>query len=191
MHYYDLEILKRDAHIDENFKKLYKKFSPGPLTYVLKKRKNSKICHLTSSNLNSIAVRFPKNKVIRSILKEINFPLAIPSANISESISPVRARDVIDDFGKKIKFVLDGGSSKIGLESTVINLIGRAEILRPGFISSNEIGKILKRKISISQSNKKILSPGLLKKHYSPGIPMKLNCKKNEYKAAFIVFGKK
>ncbi len=191
VHYYDLKILKRDAIIDKNFEKLYKKFSPGPLTYILKKKSSSKLCNLTSSNLKSVAVRFPKNKIIRSILRNISFPLAIPSANISESISPVRAKDIIDDFGKKINFIFDGGFSKIGLESTVINLIGKIQILRPGFISPNEIGKVLKRKIIISKNFKKIRSPGLLKRHYSPGIPMKLNCKKNEYKAAFIVFGKK
>ena len=132
IHYYNLQGLKKDANIDEKFLRLYKKFSPGPLTYVLKKKKGSKISSLANAKLNSVAVRFPKNAVIRNLLKQLNFPLAIPSANISSNVSPIKATDVIDEFGKKINFVLDGGRSKIGLESTVISLYGKAKILRPG-----------------------------------------------------------
>ena len=191
IHYSNIESLKKDAHIDEKFIKLYKKFSPGPLTYILRKRKNSKISLLANANLKTIAVRFPKNKVIRTLLKKLKFPLAIPSANISSAISPVSCSDVLDEFGKKIKFVLDGGSAKIGLESTVINLYGKTQILRPGLITKNQISQVLNKKIKIQKKTDKIISPGLLKRHYSPGIPVKLNCKTKEDKAAFIVFGKK
>ena len=113
---------------------------------VLKKRKKSRISCLATSNLKTVAVRFPSHKVIRSILKGLKFPLAIPSANISSSVSPISAADVTDEFGEKINFVLDGGRSKIGLESTVINLCGKIRILRPGAISHKEISKILKKK---------------------------------------------
>ncbi len=191
IHYHDLKNLKKDACVDDRFLKLFKKFSPGPLTYILKKKKKSKICSLANSNLKTIAVRFPKNKIIKSLLKNLNFPLAIPSANISTNISPINAFDVIDEFGKKINFVLDGGRCKIGLESTVINLNGPIKIFRPGLITNKEIGKILKKNVLISKKVKKLNSPGLLKKHYSPGIPVSLNCKKIDNKAAFVVFGKK
>ena len=96
--------------------------------------------------MSTIAVRFPKNRIIRKLLKILDFPLAIPSANISSGVS-VNAEDVVDEFGKKINFILDGGNSNIGLESTVINLVGRIKILRPGAISSIDISKILKKKI--------------------------------------------
>ena len=191
IHYHNLKGLKKDAKIDEKFLKLYKKFSPGPLTYVLQKKRESKISSLANANLKSVAVRFPKNIVIRNLLKQLNFPLAIPSANISSNVSPIKATDVIDEFGKKINFVLDGGRSKIGLESTVISLYGKAKILRPGAISHKKIGKILKKNISILKKTKELRSPGLLKRHYSPGIPIKLNCKKVDSKTAFVVFGKK
>jgi len=191
IHYYNLEGLKKDANINKNFLKLYKKFSPGPLTYVLQKKKGSKISSLANANLKSIAIRFPKNVVIRNLLKQLKFPLAIPSANISSNVSPIKATDVIDEFGKKINFILDGRRSKIGLESTVISLYGKTKILRPGAISHKKIGKILKKKISILKKAKELQSPGLLKRHYSPGIPINLNCKKTDGKAAFIVFGKK
>ena len=191
IHYHSLTNLEKDAHINDEFLNLYKKFSPGALTYILRKKRDSKISSLANGNLKSIAVRFPSNKTIRNILKNLNFPLAIPSANISSNVSPTKAKDVFDEFGKKINFILDGGASKIGLESTVINLYGKVKILRPGAINPNQIKKILKKKISILKKSKKINSPGLLKKHYSPGIPIKLNCKKPDKKAAFIVFGKK
>ena len=191
IHYYSLKELKKDAHIDKKFLKLYKKFSPGPLTYVLQKKRGSRISSLANANLKSIAIRFPKNVVIRNLLKQLNFPLAIPSANISSNVSPIKATDVIDEFGKKINFILDGGRSKIGLESTVVSLYKEIKILRPGAISHKKIGKILKKKISILKKAKELRSPGLLKRHYSPGIPIELNCKKTDGKAAFIVFGKK
>ena len=191
IHYYNLDLLKKDAKYDKNFLKLYKKFSPGPLTYILKKRKNSKISKFANAKLKTIAVRFPKNKAIRSLLKKLSFPLAIPSANISTGVSPTEPLDVVDEFKNKVKFILNGGKSIIGLESTVINLSNKPRILRPGAISNIQIGKILKKKVSNIAGSKLIVSPGMLKRHYSPGIPMKLNSKKADYKAAFIVFGKK
>ena len=191
IHYYNLDLLKKDAKYNKNFLKLYKKFSPGPLTYILKKRKNSKVSKFANAKLKTIAVRFPKNKVIRSLLKKLSFPLAIPSANISTGVSPTEPLDVVDEFKNKVKFILNGGKSIIGLESTVINLSNKPRILRPGAISNIQIGKILKKKVSNLAGSKIIVSPGMLKRHYSPGIPMKLNSKKADYKAAFIVFGKK
>ena len=191
IHYYNLDLLKKDAKYDKNFLKLYKKFSPGPLTYILKKRKSSKVSKFANAKLKTIAVRFPKNKVIRSLLKKLSFPLAIPSANISTGVSPTEPLDVVDEFKNKVKFILNGGKSIIGLESTVINLSNKPRILRPGAISNIQIGKILKKKVSNIADSKLIVSPGMLKRHYSPGIPMKLNSKKADYMAAFIVFGKK
>ena len=191
IHYYNLDLLKKDAKYDKNFLKLYKKFSPGPLTYILKKRKSSKVSKFANAKLKTIAVRFPKNKVIRSLLKKLSFPLAIPSANISTGVSPTEPLDVVDEFKNKIKFILNGGKSIIGLESTVINLSNKPRILRPGAISNIQIGKILKKKVTNVAESKLIVSPGMLKRHYSPGIPMKLNSIKPDYKAAFIVFGKK
>ena len=136
-------------------------------------------------------MRFPKNKIIRSLLKKLTFPLAIPSANISTGVSPTEPLDVVDEFKNKIKFILNGGKSLIGLESTVINLSSKPEILRPGSISHTQIEKVLGKKVSNVTKSKFVISPGMHKRHYSPGIPIKLNSIKPDYKAAFIVFGKK
>ena len=191
IHYRDISSFKKDAKNKDRFKKLYKKFSPGPITFILEKKKKSKICKLANAKLNTIAVRFPKHNSIRNLLKKIDFPLAIPSANIAGKISPVSPDDVIDEFGKKISFILDGGRSQVGLESTVVNLFGKTKILRPGAITKKHLKEVLRERLTTFKGSKKIRSPGLLKKHYSPGIPIKLNSKKGNNKVAFITFGKK
>ena len=101
VHYYDIQQTYKDVIINNNFKILYKKLCPGPVTFILKKNKNSKIHSLVQAKLNTIAVRFPEHKVARSVLKNINFPLAMPSANISSNVSPVSAKDVYEEFKKK------------------------------------------------------------------------------------------
>jgi len=191
IHYYSLEQLKKDVQLNSTFFKLYKKFSPGPITFILRKKKNSLLSKMATANINTVAVRFPKNKTLKKILKFLDFPLAIPSANKSTQISPVTAEDVAQEFHSSIKIILNGGLCKIGLESTVVDLTSRPKILRPGLISPEDISKVLNKKIIINQDLKIIKSPGMLKRHYSPGIPMKLNQKEARNNQAFIVFGKK
>ena len=191
IHYYNLNDALSDIEINENFKKLYKLLCPGPITFILKKKYNSKVHPLATARLNTVAVRFPKHKIIRAILKEIDFPLAMPSANKSTNVSPVKAEDVFDEFKKKIQLIIDGGKCKIGIESTVIDLTGFPKVLRPGIIDKKTIEKILKKKIKNNVKNKKIKSPGMMKKHYSPGIPVLINQKKYDGKSAFIYLGNK
>ena len=162
---------------------------PWAFNLCAKKKKESKIVSLASAKLDTVAIRFPKHKVVRSILKLIDFPLAMPSANLSSGLSPVNAYDVFEEFGKKIKTIINGGSSKIGIESTVVSLIGKPKVLRPGLISEREIKKVLKT--NLGNKSSKIRSPGMLKKHYSPGIPVIMDQKPINRKYAYIVFGKK
>ncbi len=191
IHYYNLSSAIRDVEANEYFLKLYKKYCPGPLTFILKKKINSKIHPLASSELETVAVRFPKHKIIRSILKKINYPLAMPSANKSTNVSPVNAKDVFDEFKKEIKIIIDGGQSKIGIESTVIDLTNKPEILRPGIIEKKSIEKTLKFKFKNISKKKIIRSPGMMKKHYSPGLPVLINQKKHDKKSAFIYLGRR
>ncbi len=189
IHYLKLSHLNKDVEVNENFFKLYSKFCPGPITFVLKKRKESKIISQASAKLDTVAIRFPKHRILRSILKFINFPLAMPSANLSSGLSPVNAIDVFEEFGEKIKIIINGGSSKIGIESTVVDLTGKPKVLRPGIISEKEIRKVLKT--NLDNKKTKIKAPGMLKKHYSPGIPVIMGRKPYNQKCAYIVFGKK
>ncbi len=190
IHYYSLNEAKKDVVFNKKFYKLYKKFSPGPITFILKKKKNSRIKPIACANLNTVGIRFPKNKIVRNILKRLSFPLAMPSANKSSSVSPVKPADVSEEFKNKIK-VLNGGISQIGIESTVLNLVGKISILRPGQVTPKQLEEVIKTKIKISSKQSKIRSPGSLKKHYSPGIPIYLNKKKCPKKNAFITFGSK
>jgi L-threonylcarbamoyladenylate synthase len=191
IHYCDYRQILNDVVVNDNFKKLYKKLCPGPITFILKKNKNSKISSLASGKLDTVAIRFPKHSIARSVLKNIDYPLAMPSANISSNVSPVSAQDVYEEFKKKIKIIIDGGQSVIGIESTVIDLTNNPKILRPGIISSSKIEKILRLKVKKNNKNIKVKSPGMLKKHYSPGIPVLINQKKLDKNSAFIYLGNK
>ena len=191
IHYYGYKQILNDVVVNDNFMKLYKEFCPGPITFILKRKLNSKIEPSACAKLKSVAIRFPKHRITRSILKKIKYPLAMPSANIFSNISPVCALDVYDEFKKKIHIIINGGQSKFGIESTVIDLTNKPKILRPGKIDISKLEKILKLKIKKNNKRIKIKSPGMLKKHYSPGIPVLINQKKSDNKSAFIYLGNK
>ena len=174
-----------------NFFRLYKKFCPGPISFVLKLKNDSRISENVTNKKKTIAIRFPSHKLTRSLLKFLEFPLAAPSANLSKQISPVSKSDVIEEFGKKIKFTLDGGQSKIGVESTIVNLIGKPKILRLGGIERNSIEKVFIKNKKLKHIKKNIVVPGQGKVHYSPGIPIRLNIKKPKKQEAFILIKKR
>ena len=104
IHYHNIKDAQKDVVSNKYFEKLYKLFCPGPITFVLKKKNTSKISRHACANLRTVAVRFPKNKITRAILQEVNFPLAMPSANKSSNVSPVNSKDVFDEFKTKLKF---------------------------------------------------------------------------------------
>ncbi len=186
VHYYNYNNLNNDCYLNKSFLKLYKKFCPGPITFVLDLKKSSKISKIVTNKKKTLAVRFPKHEVTRNLLKKLKFPLAAPSANLSSKVSAVCSSDVRDDFGKKIKFILDGGKSKIGLESTIIDLRDKPKILRLGGLDIKHIQKVLGKKLYISTNPSKINAPGQLKIHYSPGIPIRMNPKKIKKNEAYL-----
>ena len=186
VHYLNSQILRRDCNFNKDFQKLYKLFCPGPITFILNLKKKSKISKIVTNKKNTLAVRFPKHPITRSLLKKLSFPLAAPSANMSSKVSAVSSSDVKDDFGKKIKYVLEGGRSSIGLESTIIDVRNKPKILRLGGIEVSAIERSLKKKIIMNNNSKKISSPGQFKLHYSPGIPIRLNAKKINKQEAYL-----
>jgi L-threonylcarbamoyladenylate synthase len=191
VHYHNIESLERDCLIDDNFTKLYKKFSPGPITYILKLRNDSKISKYVTNNQRSLAVRFPKHTLFKNLLKQLDYPLAAPSANISTKVSAVKVNDVKEEFGNKIKYILDGGPCAIGIESTIINLIGKPTILRLGGLDVSKIQKILRFKLDIVINPKNKITPGQSRLHYSPGIPLRMNIIKPKNNEAFILIKKR
>ena len=191
VHYCSIRDLKKDCNINKNFIKLYKNFCPGPITFILKIKKGSKISKNVNDNKSTLAVRFPKHPLTRKVLKFLNYPLAAPSANISSRVSAISKMDVKEEFGNKVKFILDGGTSKFGLESTIVSLINKPQILRLGCIEVNKIRKALKNKISLKKKSKNFIVPGQGKVHYSPGIKVRLNVQNPKLHEAFILIKKR
>ncbi len=188
VHYYNNIQLRKDCNFDNRFLDLYKKFCPGPITFILSLHKNSRISKIATNKRNSLAIRFPKHPVTRALLKKLKFPLAAPSANLSSKVSAVSSIDVKEDFGNKIKYILEGGKSKIGLESTIIDLRKEPKILRVGGLEISNIEKVLNQKVKLKNNPLKINAPGQYKLHYSPGIPLKMNVKKAKDHEAYILF---
>lgn len=169
----EIETVANIAGIDA-LEKL-KRFWPGPLSVVLPKA--AQISSLACAGLDSVAVRIPDHPVALRLIQEAGTPLAAPSANRSSYVSPTTAQHVEDGLGSRIAMVLDGGSCKIGLESTIVSLIGeRPLLLRPGAVTFEELKRVLPS-IEVSRSPlnpEQPLSPGLLREHYAPATPIAL-----------------
>jgi len=175
VHVADMRMLEALViQIPPKAQRIIKKFWPGPITLVLKKSKI--VPEITTGGLNTVAVRMPKNKIARGLIKKSGFPIAAPSANISGRPSPTAAIHVKDDLSGKIRLILDGGRTRIGIESTVIDMTRRIPvILRPGVISKesieNEIGKVCFHNSLLGNDVRKMTaqrSPGMKYEHYSP-----------------------
>ncbi len=191
VHYNSLSMLENDCVTNATFYKLYREFSPGPITFILKLKKENKISKNVTNKKKTLAIRFPSHPVAKKLLKSLKFPLAAPSANISTRISPVSKEDVLDEFGDKIKFVLNGGRSMIGVESTIIDLVGKPKILRLGGLERKKINIFFKTNLKYSDKSNNLNVPGQSKLHYSPGIPIKLNVTKANQNEAFILIKKR
>ena len=158
--------------VPEIFEELAKKFMPGPLTLLL--RKKDIIPDLVTAGSPYVAVRIPSHNVTKSLLDMVDFPLAAPSANPFGYISPTTAQHVADQLGNKVYYILDGGPCDVGLESTIIgmNEKGDIEVLRKGGLSIESIQEVVGNIIirDISSSNPE--APGMLTSHYSPKVPL-------------------
>ncbi len=164
----DLEKLARE--IPEEARLLAEKFWPGPLTLVLPKREE--VPAVTTGGLDTVAVRMPAHPIALALIRA-STPIAAPSANISGKPSPTLAEHVVDDFYGKIEAIIDGGETKIGVESTVIDLSSeRPTLLRPGGLPLEEIERVI-GEVEIHPAVRGKLvdvakSPGMKYKHYSP-----------------------
>ncbi len=171
------EIYKLAKKISKKTEKLMDKFWPGPLTLILHKKKI--VPDEVTAGGNTIAIRIPKNKIALELIKTVGYPIAAPSANLAGRPSPTIAQHVFEDLGDKIGLILDGGLTKIGVESTVIDLtVEPPQILRPGEISFEELKKILKDIkphpffLGKKLKDKVVKSPGTKYRHYAPNVPL-------------------
>ena len=154
------------------------KFWPGPLTLIFKK--TSRVPLITSAGLETVAIRMPDNGIALKLIEKTNLPIAAPSANTSGRPSPTRACHVLEDLDGKADVVIDGGTTGVGLESTVLDLTGDIPtILRPGGVTYEDLLEILPRVEydPALESNKKDMvpkSPGQKYRHYSPRAKMEI-----------------
>ena len=157
---------------------LAERFWPGPLTLVLPR--SAAVPDEVTAGLETVAVRMPSHPVARALLELAGVPVAAPSANLFSRPSPTRAKHVLDDLADRIDIVIDGGSTAVGIESTVIDLTGHVPtVLRPGAVTLEAIRRVLPQAVlrtSPAADNPRdaMPSPGLLDTHYSPRAPMTL-----------------
>lgn len=156
------------AEWPERAELLAKHFWPGPLTLVLPRA--MELPPIVSAGGSTVGIRFPLHPFIRQVIEQCDFPLAAPSANLANQVSPTTAEHVLEGLGGRIPLVVDAGPTSVGIESTVLDLSTECPaVLRPGMISAKQIAGILGTEVSRShQRSHELKSPGLLQKHYSP-----------------------
>lgn len=188
LHISDMEMLEKIAeNISELEYQLMDTFWPGPFTIVLNKKQG--IANVATCGGDTVGVRMPSNKIAHDLIKKANLPIAAPSANISGKPSGTNLKDIIEELRNKVDYILDGGESDIGLESTVVRVInGEVKILRPGKITREDIEKVVenvqvdKNVMGQLNANEKVLSPGMKYRHYAPSTHCKLVYSKDNEK---------
>ncbi|MEW7008840.1 L-threonylcarbamoyladenylate synthase [Lentilitoribacter sp. EG35] len=188
-HMSDLIMAKRYAEFDALSLKLAKTFWPGALTIILTLKADSGIHKLATAGLDTVGIRVPKGSASKLIAK-FGKPLAAPSANSSGKISPTTAQHVQDDLGQKIELILDQGACELGVESTIIKVMGDdVYLLRPGGISATDIENVVGKPLMRLDENVDIEAPGMLQSHYAPNAKMRLNVNAVSPEDVLITFG--
>ena len=149
------------------------KFFPGPLTLILKRK--DIVPDVVCASLDTVGIRMPSNIIARDLIQMANVPIAAPSANISGRPSGTNIGDIFNELKDKVDYIIDGGDTLVGLESTVIRVIDeKIHILRPGFITKEDL-EIFNKEVIIDKhiledvgNLEKVLSPGMKYKHYAP-----------------------
>ena len=189
-HVSGMDMAEDIVEIDDISKKLMDAFWPGPLTFVLPLKNKTSIDPLTSAGLKTLAVRNPVG-IFATIVKELGRPVAAPSANISGRLSSTSAKDVADMFGEKVPLIIDGGPTRVGVESTIIKVVGdHIYLLRPGGLAPEKIEKQTGLKLERVDQRAAIEAPGMLKSHYAPNAFVRLDAKDVKNGEALLAFGK-
>ena len=159
--------------IPDSAYRLAEAYWPGPMTIILPKK--DCIPDLCTSALPSVAVRFPSHPIAQAIIKESGLPLAAPSANLFKHVSPTTAEHVAAQLADRIAGIVDGGPCSVGVESSIISLVGEPTVMRPGAITPEMFRKVLgevKIKESTSKPGQPMLAPGQCDTHYRPQVPL-------------------
>ena len=188
-HVADLAMARRIAVFDPLSARLAEAFWPGPLTLVLPQQAGNGIHPLVSAGLDTIALRMPRG-FGGELIARLGRPLAAPSANSSGRISGTTAQAVAADLGEKIRLVVDGGATPVGLESTIVKVEdGKVRLLRPGGTAAADIEAVAGVELTRGKTAG-IEAPGMLASHYAPGAAMRLNVDKVASGEALLAFGR-
>ncbi|MFZ1413200.1 MAG: L-threonylcarbamoyladenylate synthase [Defluviicoccus sp.] len=169
-----------EVELDARARKLAEAFWPGPLTLVLRRRRSSRLSLLVSAGLDTVAIRAPDHAVAQALIRAAGVPIAAPSANRSGHVSPTTAAHVAASLDGRVSLILDGGPCRFGIESTIVDLSGEeASVLRPGAVTADALVHVLGAPlISTEAAHDPRLpapAPGMLRRHYAPGRPLRLN----------------
>jgi L-threonylcarbamoyladenylate synthase len=190
IHYPSAQEAVTDVDFTQQAERLAAESWPGPLTLILPRRASSKIALLASAGLDSLAIRIPAHPVTQQLLQQYGRPLAAPSANLSNTISPTSAADVEQSLGDRIPLILDGGPCLIGVESTILDLTDASPtLLRPGGITIEQLEAVLKQPVSFPSPSFAVKAPGMLKRHYAPSLPLRLNALEPQTGEVYLSFG--
>jgi L-threonylcarbamoyladenylate synthase len=166
------DVKKLTARHDERVYELAARFWPGPLTIIL--TKSDLVPDIVTSGLETVGIRMPNHPVALELIRQSGCPIAAPSANKFGQLSPTQAKHVSKQL-PDVDFLLDGGEAQVGIESTIISLNEQGfEILRHGVITQEEIEAIIPYHAIPERDKTNIVSPGMLKSHYSPEKPIYL-----------------
>ena len=188
-HVADVEMAQRFVHWNETAQLLAKAFWPGPLTLVLPIKSGTGLSPLVTADLDSLAVRVPAHPVAQRLLLAFGGPVAAPSANPSGRISPTNTAHVLAGLDGRVDAVVDGGDCAVGLESTIVGLLGAPTLLRPGGVPLEAIEAELGQKLATDTSPDTLIAPGQMSSHYAPGASVRLNADRFEAGELSLGFG--
>lgn len=184
---------RRFARFDARAERLARAFWPGPLTLVLRRRPGARLSHLAGAGLRTVAIRVPDDPVALELLRRAGRPLAAPSANRSGRVSPTRAAHVHLSLGGRVSLILDGGPSRVGVESTVLDVSGpRARLLRPGGVPLEALEALVGPvEVAAPETEEaRPASPGRLLSHYAPQRPVRPGATEPRAGEAYLAFGR-
>lgn len=190
VHVPDLAEAERYAVVNGAARILAEAFWPGPLSLVLKKRPSCGIADLVSAGFDTLALRAPGHPVAQALLAAVKLPIAAPSANRSGRVSPTTAAHVAAELGERPAMILDGGPCPLGIESTVVSVVGQTPaLLRPGALPREAIEHVLGAPLATAEAQERGASPGQLATHYAPSTKLRLSATSVAPDEALLAFG--
>ena len=190
IHAPSIKMVEEWATVSEFAKQLMEEFwikRGASISFVLELKKNHPLSLLALSGLSTVAVRRPNHPIALDILNSLSFPLAAPSANRSNNLSTTTAHHVLESLGKDVP-VVDGGDCVVGLESTILDLThDQMTLLRLGAVTEHDLSPF--GKVAHANAESAIKAPGMLRRHYAPQRPLKMNVVKKASGMALLGFG--